>query len=129
MNLSDSDRKRTVVKPQWYQHISALAIYYRILGVNAVEKVAAKGTPLWWILALCWGGLSFVVLSNYYQSQTNPIYMNELWFLLSLLWAQFGFAVAFGALANRNIPLLIDKLFMAVFPPLILHFAIFTTVM
>jgi hypothetical protein len=55
--------------------------------------------------------------------------MNELWFLFSLLWAQFGVAVAFRALAKRNFRLVADKLFMAVFPPLVLHFSIFSTIM
>ncbi|MBF0383054.1 MAG: hypothetical protein HQL69_18690 [Magnetococcales bacterium] len=129
MESSETNSKKITTKPGWQTYIIALTIYFRILGRNALKDIISKGTPIWWILAFCWGVASFTLLSNYYHSQANPQYMNELWFLFSLLWAQFGVAVAFGALAKRNFRLVADKLFMAVFPPLVLHFSIFSTIM
>ncbi|MBF0382221.1 MAG: hypothetical protein HQL69_14450 [Magnetococcales bacterium] len=129
MESGETNSKKNLAKPSWVEKGIALKIYYRILLVNAFKDIAAKGTPIWWVLAICWGVASFSVISHYYQTQASPQYMNELWFFFSLLWAQFGLAVAFGALAKRNFRLLADKLFMAVFPPLVLHFSIFTTIM
>ncbi|MBF0195145.1 MAG: hypothetical protein HQL71_11350 [Magnetococcales bacterium] len=129
MESSETDGKKSINKPDWQAYIIALAIYYRILGRNALKDIFSKGAPIWWILAVCWGVASFSVISNYYQTKASPEYVNELWFLFSLLWAQFGLAVAFRALVKRNFRLLADKLFMAVFPPLVLHFSLFSTIM
>ncbi|MBF0382890.1 MAG: hypothetical protein HQL69_17855 [Magnetococcales bacterium] len=128
MDFSDTDPKKIVAKPDWQTRSIAVLTYLKIVTLIAFRNIAANGTPLWWIGAVCWGGASFVILSNY-QSLGNTEYLNEMWFLFSLLWAQFGVAVALGALFKKNFRLLADRLFMAAFPPLLLHFSLFATIM
>ena len=128
MDFSETKPKKTVGKPEWQARLIGVLTYLRIMVQIAFQNIAANGTPLWWIGAACWGVASFAVLSNY-QTFGDSEYVNELWFLFSLLWAQFGVAVALGALVKRNFRLLANRLFMATFPPLLLHLSLFSTVM
>ncbi len=85
-------------------------------------------TPIiWWIMAGVWGVASYAILDNYIQIG-SPEHLNQIWFLCSLIWAQFGLAGAFAAMGRRQLKQAFDRLFIAVFPPLLLHLIVFSLI-
>ncbi|MBF0367984.1 MAG: hypothetical protein HQL52_00855 [Magnetococcales bacterium] len=74
----------------------------------------------WIVGALIWGLFSLVVLLEY-LSQGDGVHLDQFWFLLSLIWFQFGFGSVFISLLRPPPRALIDRLLIALAPPLILY--------
>ncbi len=92
------------------------------------RRVGMLIAPFWWVFAAVWVLASYSIIVEY-AKYGDPKYFHELWFVCSLFWAQFGFALIFSALLKTQKERVYDLLFLMLFPPLLLHFILFSFVL
>lgn len=126
MENSQIEKGLPLEKITWQSRLYALytyayltVVYY--LSKLSLRRVGMNASPVWWFSATLWGGVSYLIISDYLR-YGNANDLNQIWLLCSLLWAQFGLAGAFSALTKGEMNRVPDYLFQAVFPPLLLHF-------
>ena len=74
----------------------------------------------WIVGALLWLALSLAVL-NAHIVHSGGSHWEEMWFFMSLLWFQFGFAGLFNTLLKRRHHQILDRLLIALTPPVLFY--------
>lgn len=125
VNIDKTNKDQTGPKAAWpnrlyaYYTLSYLVVFYEI------RKIFKMAPAIWWVMALLWGTASYSILHHFIDRgrEINPTFI---WYMCSLIWFMFGFAGIFSSLIKRTTHLIPNKLFIAVFPPLLLHFLFFS---
>lgn len=125
MRMNEIKRDATTTKGRWFARMNDLYTRGYLLTRFHLRELFAIAPAMWWIMAAIWGGLSLVLLSHYahYSRLVNPTFV---WYLCSLFWLLFGFAGVFSVITQGKKRVIMDRVFMALLPPLLLHVVFFS---
>ena len=127
MENRETEKKPPIHKITMINRLKGICFYACLTILYHLRKIGRNASPVWWFAATIWGLVSYVIISDYlrYGDMAN---LSQIYLLCSLLWALFGFGAVFSSLMKNEIKRIPGCLFRAVFPPLVLHFVLFSIV-